>query len=149
MDDTAKQRMKAVLAAYGADPARWPAGTGDAAAELAAELREAAEIDHVLKHAAKVEASAGAMERMLARLPARPATAEIVQLSPPKRRPIRNFAWALPLAASLLIGVYLGAAGTIEPFLGATGDDASLAWSDGDVGSGLEEAEAAAEDGVS
>src|SRR5918994_6577280 len=73
MDDEARRRLEAVLAVYGADPARWPAADRQrlerfiAAGELPAnETAEAREIDALLDRASRPVPLAGAAERLLA-----------------------------------------------------------------------------------
>lgn len=77
---------------------------------------EEREVDRVLGLASQAALPPGAMERLMARVAAEPQTARIIPLpqrAPARRNPLR-YAAALPLAASLLLGVYLGAAGSLD-----------------------------------
>lgn len=135
LDDEARRRLEAVLAAYGADPARWPAADRQrlerfiAAGELAAnETAEAREIDALLDRASRPVPPAGAVERLLAMARAgeggerdnvvlfsRPAERRAAEQAPVIRR--GGVAAIAALAASLVFGIYLGATGLAEGFL--------------------------------
>ncbi|NNE21183.1 MAG: hypothetical protein HKN11_01100 [Rhizobiales bacterium] len=118
-------RLKAVLHSYGADPARWPevdraalAGTLEDHGDLVAEYRAATEIDQVLGAATRPAVPAGAHARLaeLAReLP--PQAADVVLLPQQRAFGVSRFAAISTLAASLCIGIYLGALGTLDPIL--------------------------------
>lgn len=135
MDPIIKQRMQAVLASYGADPARWPAAErADLLPHLetaGAALDEARLIDRLLDLAEAPALEAGFEKRLMARI-ARPAA--------PASFPL-GWAVALPLAASLALGVYLGAMGELDSLLpqAVTGDVATVDDDDSDV-SGVTEA---------
>ena len=107
------------------------------------------QIDRVLAAATSPELPAGAIERLLERL-AGEDSAIAMPLRKLLPRPVLRWSSALPLAASLALGIYLGAMGTIDRLLpeSVTGE---LAASDGDNAdlSGVSEAEAYAEEDVS
>jgi len=123
-DMTARDRLQAVLAAYGADPARWPEGDRElmpllAAADrgLTAFLNDARTMDMVLAGASHPVAPTGAAERLIAR--ADDVLGKVVFFARRRRaRPDTRRA-GLPrrlvvftaLAASLAFGLYLGASG--------------------------------------
>jgi hypothetical protein len=144
MDKILKQRLAAVLASYGADPARWPTAERGALPphlEAGDGLIEAARIDRLLGLASRPTIPAGLESRLMARV------AEDVRLSVlPFVRPAPRWslAWtvALPLAASLALGIYLGAAGSFDPFLPpvVTGDVAAADDDGGGDPSGVSEA---------
>ena len=123
MSATDRDRLNKVLAAYGADPARWPEAEradlereGSRGAQDSPELREAHEIDVVLATAPDIKIPEGAMDKVL-ELAQRSPSAEVIQFSPErrlsrtllKRIQVRE---AVPigiaLAASLLVGVFAG-----------------------------------------
>lgn len=143
MDPMVKQRLEAVLASYGADPARWPAGERaqllphlEAASEA---LEEARLIDRLLDLAPAPVLDARPESRLMARIGRRAAVARF------------PFGWtaALPLAASLALGVYLGAMGALDSLLPSaiTDDVAAVSDDDGDL-SGATEATDYSEDQV-
>lgn len=74
------------------------------------------EIDAVLKHATVPGLPAGAMDRLLARIAEEPQAAKVIALVPraAPRRPVWRYAAAVPLAASLALGVWLGANGKMD-----------------------------------
>ncbi len=139
-----------MLASYGADRSRWARagyvaeGQGSPEAEA-----EALHIDKLLDLASRPTVPEGALARMLAELPAaQPAT--VIAFPPRKtgRTPFFRYA-ALPLAASLALGIYLGAQGDLDLALPtaitgavALGDDPA-----DDLG-GVGELDAYAEDNV-
>lgn len=136
--------MKQILEAYGADPKRWPAGTVLPDGALDADVKSAAEIDSILDLAKAPEPSPAVLSRLVNALPARPG-AEVVRFPGPRSKPRFGWAFAAPLAASLALGIYLGAAGSVAQFL----PQDEMAWLDDISDTGLEEAEAEAEDGQS
>jgi len=107
------------------------------------------QIDRVLATATNPELPDGAMQRLLARLDGADRVVTLPSPKPPPRSALRWIA-ALPLAASLALGVYLGAMGSLDDFLpeSVTGE---LAASEGDNAdlSGVSEAESYAEEDVS
>lgn len=153
MEQDREKRIADILASYGADRARWPHALPDAAPpEAEAEARA---IDRVLALASAPELPAGAMDRLMAKLgdPAPAAAPNIVLLRPAARpRPsgFLRYAAALPLAASLALGFYLGAQGSLDTVL-PTAITGSVALNDDtpdDLG-GVGEAEAYAEESTS
>ena len=103
------------LASYGAGRGRWPIearsilGRGPPQAEA-----EALRIDQFLDLASQPTVPEGSLARLLDQLPDA-ATAEIVGFRPRLRGnpPLLRYA-ALPLAASLALGIYLGAQGDLD-----------------------------------
>ena len=103
------------LASYGAGRSRWPAearsalGRGSPQAEA-----EALQIDRFLDLASQPTVPEGSLARLLDQLPDA-ATAEIVAFRPrlKGKSPFLRYA-ALPLAASLALGIYLGAQGDLD-----------------------------------
>lgn len=136
-----KDRLNDVLASYGADPERWPAGERQALLPIlqdaSAEVTEAKSIDEMLSHASTVSLQVGAEERLMSRIARQPA-AKIITLTPRSRQPLPWLA-AVPLAASLLLGIYLGAAGILDSFLPASITEDTAALDDDDL-SGIGEA---------
>ena len=124
MSSSQNERLNRVLAAYGADPARWPADERAALRDLLEtsdqhdlpELAGAREIDLVLSTVARPDVPHGALQNALAISEKNPK-AEVVQLNTLtgpgnswiSQRSVRE---ALPLgialAASLLLGVFVG-----------------------------------------
>jgi hypothetical protein len=117
-------RLQAVLAAYGADPARWPASDRDLAPllaaphpDVAASLEDARSLDTALAHASRPVAPAAAADRLVAG--ATGASGNVVAFDRHEARhaPGRRTAFsgrlavAMSLAASLVLGIYLGASG--------------------------------------
>ncbi len=103
-------RLRAVLDAYGAARLRWPAAERAALEGLAAEsaearalVAEAADLDRLLDEAGAFEPSAAALAEALV-LPDPPGRGALSALWPfgPLWQP------ALPLAASLLLGIAVG-----------------------------------------
>lgn len=113
------------------------------------EAEEARAIDIVLRAASNPQLPAGAKERLLARLEGED---RVVILASRKVKPGPVLRWtaALPLAASLALGVYLGAMGALDGFLPetVTGELAAGDEENADL-SGVSEAEAYAEEDVS
>lgn len=83
------------------------------------ELMSDAELDRLLALATRPEVPKGAEARLMARLAAAEAGENVVALTP---RPRRLVPWlsALPLAASLACGIYLGASGLADPYISTT-----------------------------
>jgi hypothetical protein len=118
-------RLQAVLAAYGADPARWPESDRELAPLLAAadpslttSLENARSLDAALAHASRPVAPAAAAQRLVARASMkRRATSSPSPRAARNERPHRarrlsgRLAVAASLAASLALGIYLGASG--------------------------------------
>jgi len=74
------------------------------------------EIDAVLARAATPALPGGAVDRLMARIAAEPQERRIVQFGPrpPAKRPFWRLAAAVPLAASLALGIWLGANGKMD-----------------------------------
>jgi hypothetical protein len=153
MDETSRKRFERVLKAYGADPAGWPAEDRQVLAPFLGEMDQMAEdaraIDMALEAASKPELPADAVERLLARLE---GEARILTLPSRRAAPGQVLRWtaALPLAASLALGIYLGAMGALDGFLPetVTGELAAGDEDNADL-SGVSEAEDFAEEDVS
>jgi hypothetical protein len=116
--DAMRTRLADVLAAYGADPARWPAAERDRlmaqldiAPDLQTLLSEAREVDQVLTGAGAPEVPAGAAARLLARAVRQKPSATVIPLGRARARP-RPSVWswgaAAALAASFGLGIFLG-----------------------------------------
>jgi hypothetical protein len=115
-------RIDQVLASYGAEAERWPAADRAAVSTSSSPLQdEAREIDKVLALASVPAVPDGAVGRLMANLAA-PPTAGVVLLRPKPRTPkgVFRLAAVLPLAASLALGIYLGATGMLDSFLPTT-----------------------------
>ncbi len=114
---------------------------------------EAREIDAVLSLASSPGLPEGAPGRLMARIAKEPQENTVVAFAPrraaPARSPLR-YAAALPLAASLALGIYLGAKGTLDFMLPSaiTGDVALIEDAPDDLG-GVGEADAYAEENLS
>ena len=102
-------------AIYGADRRRWPnnmAERGTPSAEA-----EAAGIDRILDHASRPSVPEGSMARLLDRLN-EPPVAAVIEFRRAKSSKTQFLQYAaLPLAASLALGIYLGALGTLDAVL--------------------------------
>lgn len=110
---------------------------------------DARAIDAVLRLASDPPLPEGATERLLARIAEEPQEARVVALPQrPRTRPgLFRYAAAVPLAASLALGVYFGAKGTLD-FMLPSAITGSVALNDDvpdDLG-GVGEAEAYAEE---
>jgi hypothetical protein len=132
MDNERQARVAHLLASYGADRARWPEADRDLPAADGDARREAAAIDRLLSLASDPAVPAGAELRLMQKI-ADPRSAAVVALAArrPPRAALVRYAAALPLAASLALGVYLGARGSLDFMLPpaitgdvAQGDDA-------------------------
>jgi hypothetical protein len=147
VDKDATTRVEALLAAHGADPGRWPAAERKrfaaslGAAELSAARREAAALDALLSRASTPQAPAGAVGRLMTRVANEGASKNVIDLSEARRRFFRPWRRGLlpaasALAASLLIGIYLGATGLgdrlLQPDL-TVDESFELAELDGDL----------------
>ena len=113
--DAMKTRLAEVLAAYGADPARWPAAERDRLMALVQSepglLAEALEIDRVLARSPLPKIPAGAAARLMQRAGQERPAANVIPLdrARPKRQPsIWSWGAAAALAASFACGIFLG-----------------------------------------
>ncbi len=124
--DATVKRLFAVLASYGADPARWPAAERAALlpylAEAAEASKDARRIDRLLDLAPFHSLPLGLEARLLARI-----------RTPAPARFDLGWSAALPLVASLALGVYLGATGALDDLLpSVVTDDIAVVDDDGD-----------------
>lgn len=118
--------------------------------------RDEAELRRIVAFASVPEPPAGAQERLMGRIAMiameAPPADNVVLFRP--RAAVRpswfRYAAALPLAASLALGIYLGAAGSLDFALPAlvTGDVATNLEADDDL-NGVSEAEQYAEENLS
>lgn len=136
------KRLRDVLSAYGADAGRWPVADrqdlADPAATPDTAYREALAIDRLLAQASAPEVPPGAEHRLMMKARGR---------SPVPGRAVPRWTVAVPLAASLLLGIYLGADGSAESWLPPL-ETAVVDDGDSDL-SGVGEAETYAEENVS
>lgn len=74
------------------------------------------EIEAVLSHASEPALPQGATDRLMARVASEPQQAKIIAFSPRPRaaRPFWRYVAAVPLAASLALGIWLGANGKMD-----------------------------------
>src|SRR5580765_7963363 len=125
MDLNTRRHLEEVLASYGADPGRWPKADRELLAphlgEAESHLAEAREIDRLLDLAATPPIPAGFKASLMTRIEAGDAPSNVVTLVPRVAPPKRGLRWlaALPLAASLALGIYLGAEGRFDSLLPA------------------------------
>ncbi|MCA3559794.1 MAG: hypothetical protein IOC82_02040 [Aestuariivirga sp.] len=68
----------------------------------------------VLAHASAPQLAPGAMDRLMARIATEPQQAEVIPFAPRPRATFWRYAAAAPLAASLALGVWLGANGKMD-----------------------------------
>lgn len=118
--------------------------------------RDEAELRRIVAFASEPEVPAGAQERLMARIASISAeelpdgNVELFRPRASRRSSVFRYAAALPLAASLALGVYLGAAGSVDfalPTL-VTGDVATNLDADEDL-NGVSEAEQYSEENLS
>ena len=136
------ERLRGVLAAYGADPARWPAGDRKDLSHLIdsseEDYRDARDVDRLLQLASAPDLRSGAGDRVIRHVHALRAAAH---------RPVLRWTAALPLAASLLLGIYLGGQEDVASWL--PGIEQASAADDGDEDlTGVGEAETYAEENL-
>lgn len=125
MTEHDRQRLITVLEAYGADPARWPIADRHLAS-LDGSMpgwREARALDRALASATTPPLPAGLSARL--GVAARPAADNVVQFAPRKSARVLRWPAAAALAASLAIGIYIGALNPGDLFFPST-DTASL-----------------------
>ena len=142
-------RLDQLLESYGADPVRWP--TADRAAFSGREtpsLAKAREVDNVLGLASTPQLPEGAIARLMGQIH-ETSSSDVLLFRPKPRRSngILRYAAAIPLAASLVLGIYLGAAGSLDFMLPSslTNDVAVTDTPTDDLG-GVGDAEAYAEE---
>ena len=121
--DAMRTRLAEVLAAYGADPARWPAAERDRLMALVENepeiLAEAREIDQVLAGARSPAVPQGAPARLLARAAQQRPQPNVIHLDRARAgRPPSIWSWgaAAALAASFGLGIFLGTTNLTLPF---------------------------------
>lgn len=92
---------------------------------------EEREIGRVLSLASEPPVPSDAMARLMMRIAAEPQDAKVIAFTPrPRGRgTFFRYAAALPLAASLALGVYLGAQGTLD-FMLPSAITGGVAWND-------------------
>ncbi|MGE0211418.1 MAG: hypothetical protein AB7S41_06960 [Parvibaculaceae bacterium] len=124
-----KERLAALLDAYGADVRRWPeeerAGHALALAETELEehVRDARVLDRLLAAASRPVAPQGAVARLIALATPDARAGNVTDLAGRARRrgvsgpPAFSLPAVSALAASLLLGLYLGASGMTERLL--------------------------------
>lgn len=123
-NDANMDRLQAVLAAYGADPARWPESDRELAPlftathpNVAASLEDARNLDSALARASRPAAPMAAAHRLVASIAEAPDNVVAFDLHGTRHGPRREttlsgrLAIATSLAASLAFGIYLGASG--------------------------------------
>lgn len=155
MEQDKDKRIAELLASFGANRASWPEAGRTMGAGAPDAERSARAVDHVLSLASEPALPGGAMDRLLAKLDAAEAEAvsNVVAFPAAPRREARRFfrfAAAIPLAASLMLGFYLGAQGALDTVL-PTAITGSVALNDDapdDLG-GIGDIEAYAEDSTS
>ena len=150
MEHGKDKRLDHLLEIYGADRARWPEAERVAYTQGGAEA-EARAIDSMLSLATEPVPPEGAMARLLDRIASEPQPAKVIAFQPLARRPsLMRYAAALPLAASLALGIYLGAQGSLDFMLptALTGDVALTGDITDELG-GVGEADAYAEENFS
>ncbi|MBK1869965.1 hypothetical protein [Taklimakanibacter albus] len=113
--DAMRTRLAEVLAAYGADPARWPASERDRLQPLLDKepglLAEASEIDRVLAKAVPPAPSAQGKAQLLARITQEKQKVNVVPFERARAKPrpsIWSWGTAAALAASFAFGIFLG-----------------------------------------
>lgn len=152
-----QRRLQAVLAAYGADPRRWPEADRRELEHFlepaAAEATAARQIDAVLGLARSPEGEQAALAGILRQVGrTAPEAGNIVLLRPRANRERSMIGWlaAVPLAASLVMGIYAGTAGALNSFLPSAlvGDTVAAGDDPGDL-SGVSDIEAMTEEDVS
>lgn len=124
--DATRTRLAEVLAAYGADPTRWPVSERSGLEALLASepglLAEAAEIDRVLARAPVPAAPAGAKALLLARVAREKQAVNVISLERAPRAKPRPSIWswgtAAALAASFAFGIFLGNSTNFPTFRG-------------------------------
>ena len=99
-----------------------------------------AALERLLKRATDPTIPQGAESRLMASIRATEQKSNVVQLR--QRPPASRWLVGLPLAASLLLGIYLGIKGTIDSYLPDSILGTSIAGAtDADISSGLDDVE--------
>src|SRR5690242_4660193 len=113
MDELKRKRVSELLQSYGADPKRWAAADRRVWSEAEADakdLDDARSTDRILSHSPSIDVPRDFEHRLMRRISLEPK-----RVAAPKAsawNPLRWFV-ALPLAASLMLGFYLGAEGKL------------------------------------
>lgn len=126
LSDADRQRLATLLAAYGADPARWPAADRERLArhleDAGPDVAEARAMDSALAASADPTPPPQARDRLMARVQAMPratpaaSPAAVIPLTPRRSRMAAAPAW-LALAASLALGFWIGSLGLVDGLL--------------------------------
>ncbi len=94
----------------------------------------------LMQRASQPSVPVGAEGRVMAAIAATGKPSNVVQFAP--HRTVNRWAVGLPLAASLLLGIFLGAKGTLDNYLPDSVIGSTLAGaSDSDLSSGLDDIE--------
>ena len=124
------ERFKHLIAAYGADPARWPARERLAALDLLersddarALMEEAVQLDRLLDLSPSTAVTPGLQERVLAALPARASKASPLAGFLASLLPGRP-AWVPAAALAISLALGLGAGVFAPALIGLSGDAA-------------------------
>jgi hypothetical protein len=96
------------------------------------------DLDRILTLASKPEPSSGFEARVLARIKPQ-ASAEVIAF--PQRKSPRAWVLGLPLAACLVIGVWLGASGDVSDLLPSSSSTSAMASADQLSPSGVDDIE--------
>ncbi len=152
------QRLQVVLDAYGADPRRWPEGDRRDLAELLqgvpGPVSEASQIDRVLAAATAPAGESASFDAILSAAASEAPRQENIVLFRPRapHQATVPFRWlaAVPLAASLAFGIYVGSSGSLDAFLPSSlvGETLAAGEDPGDL-SGISDIEAMTGDGIS
>lgn len=154
MSEMKRERLKAVLAAYGADRRRWPEwDRRELEGEYDPSAAAASEIDTVLAMAPAPAGEQASLAGIMRQLENTAVDAgNVVLLRPRRSRAPFMSRWlaAVPLAASLVMGIYAGTTGTLDSFLPSSFLEDTVAAGDdpGDL-SGVSDIEAMTEEDVS
>ena len=136
MDEVKRKRVSELLESYGSDPARWPVADremlGEASVVDAGPHADAMSIDGVLSQIAQVDVPGNFDHRLMRRVSLESKRPAIAEQKAPRWNPSRWFV-ALPLAASLMLGFYLGAEGMLDRIL-PTSVTGTVAAGDDDLG---------------
>lgn len=150
MENSMDNRLRQLLESYGADKLRWPeADRGLPLEDGSAIAGNARAVDRILAMASEPAVPDGAAARLLDCI-AGQRQAQVIPFRPAVRRRsgIFRYAAAIPLAASLALGIYLGAQGSLDFMLPVSitgGGVASIDDATDDLG-GVGEADAYAEE---
>ena len=149
MENSMDKRLGQLLESYGADKGRWPkTDRGLPLTDESAIAGNARAVDRILAMASKPAVPDEAMARLLDCIAVQPQVL-VIPFRPAVRRRtgVFRYAAAIPLAASLALGIYLGAQGSLDFMLpvSITGNVAAIEDATDDLG-GVGEADAYAEE---